>query len=223
MYDKIVQTDMFLTLLGGAPTQSCHVQQVIDIAPILVAADGGADTALKAGHTPRAVIGDMDSISPDAKLKIPSEALHFIAEQDSTDFEKCLRRITAPLILAVGFTGARLDHELAVCTALVRHPEQTCVLVGDTDICFLAPLTFEIDLPMGTRFSLFPMGQVKGQGEGLKYDITGLSFAPWSQIGTSNETTGLVKLSFDQRFMLVLLPRAYLGAVIKALVPDAIP
>lgn len=213
----IVQARTFLTLLGGAPTAASDVQKALALAPVLVAADGGADTALAAGHMPDAVIGDMDSISQHARSRIDDGRLHHIPEQDSTDFAKCLQRVRAPLILALGFLGGRLDHQLAACTTLVNFPEQTVLLVGEEDVCFLSPSDFAIDLPAGTRFSLFPMGPVSGRSTGLKYAIDGLTLSPATRVGTSNEVTGPVRLQFDSREMLVLVPRGCLDAVIAAL------
>jgi len=213
----IVQSNTFLTLLGGALTPARDLRMALDIAPVLVAADGGADTALAAGHMPDAVIGDMDSISAESRANIEPDRLHHVAEQDSTDFAKCLQRVSAPLILALGFTGGRLDHQLAACTTLVNFPNQRVVMLGAEDICFLSPRELEIDLPIGTRFSLYPMGPVKGTSSGLKYPVDGLTLSPATRVGTSNEVTGPVKLQLERREMLVLVPRDCLGAVITAL------
>ena len=217
MRPLIVQSTTFLTLLGGSSTHFGHLDQALRLAPILVTADGGADLAIESGHAPAHVIGDMDSISQTAQNLIPRENQHLIEDQDGTDFDKCLRHIQAPAILALGFSGGRLDHQLAACTTLVRHPDQRCVMIAQEDVCFLAPLAFTIDLPSGTAFSLFPMGAVEGRSTGLKYPIDGLKFTPDGQVGTSNEVTGPVKLSFDKRLMLVLLPVAHLELVLEVL------
>lgn len=214
----IVHTPLFMTLLGGAPTHFRHVIQALKLAPILVCADGGAELAVEHDVQPEAVIGDMDSLSAEAREKLDPARIHHIAEQDSTDFEKCLRSVQTPAILAYGFTGGRLDHQLAACTALVRHPEQRCILMGEEDLCFLAPLHFAIDLPEGTRFSLYPMGEVSGESEGLMYPIDGLTMSPATRGGTSNEVTGPVKLRLEARLMLVLLPVEHVEAVLDALV-----
>jgi thiamine pyrophosphokinase len=221
MTAMIVQTDLILTLFGASPTQLTIVKQAVNDAVILVAADGGASVSVAAGRIPDAVVGDMDSILPETRAAIPSDCFHHIAEQDSTDFEKCLRRIKAGAIIAFGFLGGRIDHELAACTALVRHPEQICIMVGEEDICFLAPSEFGINLPLGTRFSLFPMGPVSGTSSGLKYKIDGLAFTPATQVGTSNEVTGPVSLTFETRQMLIILPRETLADVLQVLAPQA--
>nr|WP_121022239.1 thiamine diphosphokinase [Litoreibacter meonggei] len=218
---RIVHTPLFVTLLGGGPTHFSHVIQSLTKAPILVCADGGAELAVTHGLEPEAVIGDMDSLSAKARAGLDPACVHHIAEQDSTDFEKCLRSVSTPAILAHGFTGGRMDHQLAACTALVRHPEQKCILMGEEDLCFLAPLNFQIDLPVGTLFSLYPMGEVSGRSAGLKYPIDGISMSPATRGGTSNEVSGPVSLSFSARLMLVLLPLEHVDAVLDRLVSSS--
>lgn len=214
----LLETGKFVTLLGGAPTQFGPVLQSLKRAPILVAADGGANLALSNGRSPDLVIGDMDSISDTARSDINADNFHYIADQDSTDFEKCLSQISAPLILAHGFLGARLDHSLAAFHALTRFERTRCILIDETDICFLAPAALSLDLEPGTRVSLFPMAAVSGTSEGLRWPIEGLNFSPATKIGTSNEATGPVQLRFEGPSMLVILPRDSLDQAIDGLV-----
>ena len=189
---------------------------------MLVAADGGADVALGFGLLPDAVIGDFDSISEAARRAIPANRQHPIPEQDTTDFDKCLRNIAAPFVVAVGFTGARIDHALAVFNTLVRHSHRRCVILGPQDVCFVCSPVLTLDLPPGTRLSLFPMGRVRGTSDGLRWPIAGLDFAPDARVGTSNEAVGgPVQLSFDAAAMLVILPADFLDAAIAALCPPA--
>lgn len=218
MPEIIVATDQFLTLLGGSRTHFSHIKQAVSEAPILTAADGGADTALANNLSPEAVIGDFDSISPETLEKIPPERCHHIAEQDSTDFEKCISRIEAPLIIAVGFSGARLDHQLAVLTVMAKYPDKTVILLGEDDLCFLVPERLKLDLPTGCRFSIFPFAPVKGESTGLKYPINGLTLSPLGMVGTSNEVEGPVDLRLPGRTSFVLLPPKQLKAAIAALV-----
>lgn len=189
-------------------------------APVLVAADGGADRALAAGHMPHAVIGDFDSVSDAARARIPADRQRVISEQDTTDFDKALRSVAAPFVLALGFAGARIDHGLAVFNALLRHPGRACVILGPQDAVFLCPPQVTLRLRVGDRLSLFPMGPVSGESEGLRWPIAGLRFAPDGQIGTSNEVSvPQVRLRFDAARMLVIVPRVRLDAVLTGLVP----
>lgn len=213
----IVDSSENIILLGAGEVTSEALAEALTLAPILVAADGAAALALAFGHLPRAVIGDLDSIDGASRARIPPERLHLVSEQDSTDFEKCLAKVRAPLILGVGFMGARLDHELAAYNALVRYPQQRCILIGPVDICFHAPPTLELNLDAGCRVSLFPMGAVTGRSEGLRWPIEGLQFAPDGRIGTSNAALGPVRLAFDGPGMLVILPREALAAAMAGL------
>ncbi len=210
-----------ITLVGGAGLSDQLFDQALQVAPLVVAADSGADRALAHGITPRAVIGDFDSISQAARAALPEAILHQMQDQDSTDFDKCLRSVTAPLILGVGFCGDRLDHQLAACNTLVRYPLQRCVLLGETDLVFLCPPAIHLPLDAGCRVSLFPMGAVEGLSDGLKWPLRGLNFAPDGQVGTSNAATGPVHLTITAPKMLVMLPVDRLNIVVTALAESA--
>ncbi len=213
----IVDTSEDVTLLGAGDIADGTLNDALALAPILVAADGAAGRALALGLMPQAVIGDLDSLDAATRARIPPERLHGLAEQDSTDFDKCLRNISAPLVLGVGFAGQRLDHELAAYNALVRLAGHRCILIGPVDICFHAPPRLALDLAPGTRVSLFPMAPVTGRSTGLRWPIGGLHFAPDGRVGTSNEATGPVALEFDGPGMLVILPMAALRPAMAAL------
>ena len=209
-----------VTLLGAGPVSYGDIEEILEIAPNLVAADGGAAAALTVGKAPDLVIGDFDSLPQFVSDTLPKERLLYVPEQDTTDFEKCLARISAPLILALGFTGRRADHELAVYNALVRVPAAPCIVLGAHDLTFLAPVRLRLDLTHGQRISLFPMGAVRGRSTGLRWPIDGLDFAPDGRVGTSNIAEGQVTLEFDTGKMLVIMPRAGLEAAMAALAGD---
>lgn len=224
MNRPIVQSPDGVTLVGGGPVSKAELALALRYAPVVVAADGGADRVLAAGLMPEAVIGDFDSISAAARQVIPPDRQHVIGEQATTDFDKALRSVRAPFVLALGFTGARVDHGLAVLNTLVRHGARRCVLVGTKDVVFHAPARLEIDMRVGERFSLFPMAAVTGQSEGLEWPIGGIGFAPDGMVGTSNRVAARrVVLAMDGPGMLVILPRARLGAALRALLPEGLP
>ena len=209
-------------LVGGGEVSANSLELLAVFSGKFVAADGGVAHILKASHQPEAVIGDFDSLNPDLLSALPSECLHRISEQDSTDFEKAISRIDAPLILAVGFTGGRLDHELAVLHAMLAFPERVCILIGAEDILFLAPPHIDLDLPAGTRFSVMPLASVIAESEGLRWPLGGHEYAPGFRIGTSNEVQSgagevAVSLDVDRPNMLVILPNEHLDRVMNSL------
>lgn len=212
-----------VTLVGGGRLGADDLSAALALAPHLVAADSGAAAALGAGHMPEAVFGDMDSLAPKIRARIPAERVHAIPEQTSTDFDKALRHIAAPFVVAAGFTGARVDHELAVYHGLAVRPDLRCIVLGARDVVVHAPPRLVLDLPLGTRLSLFPLAEVTGTSHGLAWPIEGLVFHPAGRIGTSNRTDAArVVLSFDAPGMLLILPRAHLAGLAAALAATSI-
>lgn len=213
----IVRKSETVTLVGAGLATIDEINRCVALSTAVVAADGGAAHCLEAGVVPDAVIGDMDSLQHSRLDGIPADRVHAISEQDSTDFDKALRNIQAPLVLGVGFTGARLDHQLAVYNVLVRRPERQCIILSDTDIAFLCPPVLRLALAPETRVSLFPMGLVEGTSHGLKWPINGLTFTPDGRIGTSNEATGDIEITVTGPKMLVMLPKSELESVVASL------
>ncbi len=221
MKTVIVQSQDAITLVGGGPVTRRDLAFATARAPVLVAADGGADRLLAAGLMPKAVIGDFDSLSEAGQRAIAADRQFRIDEQETTDFDKALRSVNAPFVLALGVTGARLDHGLAALNALVRHQGCPCLVMSSRDVVFHAGAGVDLRLVVGDRLSLFPMAPVTGSSGGLQWPIDGLRFAPGGMIGTSNIVSApRVTLRFDQPGMLVILPRARLDAAISALVPQ---
>ncbi|PWK60720.1 thiamine diphosphokinase [Roseicyclus mahoneyensis] len=210
-------SDTGVTLLGGGHLGPGDLAAALALAPRLVAADGGAAAALDEGRIPEAVYGDMDSLAQEARARLSPGTVHAILEQDSTDFDKALRHIRAPVVLAAGFTGDRVDHELAVYHGLVARPEARCIVIGARDLVLHAPPELVLDLPEGTRLSLFPMARVTGRDSGLEWPIANVVFDPARRIGTSNRIKRApLQLVFDTPGMLVIVPRDHLGAVTAA-------
>jgi thiamine pyrophosphokinase len=205
----IVRSDRPVTLVGGADVGPGDLETALALAPTLVAVDGGAGACRAAGADPVAVIGDMDSLSPDA-AEAYCDRLHPITEQETTDFDKALRNIAAPLVIAAGFSGGRFDHELAVLHSLLRHADRPCIVLGAVSLSFLCPPELRLDLRPGTVVSLFPLRPCRTESEGLRWPTAGIDFAPDGRIGTSNEALGPIRLRAPAPGMLAILPRGVL-------------
>lgn len=218
----IVCSNVPITLLGGGSLNSNDLPESLSHAPRLVAVDGGGDAALARGHVPEAVIGDMDSLSAAGRAALAGR-LHRLEEQDTTDFDKALRSVEAPLVLAVGMTGGRFDHDLAALNVLVRHPDRRCVLIGADSLVLLAPPRLSLDLEPGTGVSLFPLGPVRATGTGLRWPVEGIEFSPAGRIGTSNAATGPVSVAPVAPLLLLILPRATLPTLVPALLDPDLP
>lgn len=219
----IVRAPEGATIVGGGEVGASSFERALERAPVLVAADDGAAKALELGKTPQAVIGDMDSLPQSAVGSIPADNLHRIEEQDSTDFAKCVRSIDAPIIVGVGVLGPRLDHGLAALNVLVSNPGQRLVLLNESEVCFLCPPKMEIELPVGSRISLFPMRHVTGTSIGLRWRLDGLRFSPDGLTGTSNEVSrSQVEVCFREPGMLMILPVVQFHNVLDRLSETAV-
>lgn len=206
MNDIIVSAQEPILLVGGAHGDNAQLLSLLDEVKTVVAADSGADWLRSVGRLPDALIGDLDSVSAATRAAIPSQSVHLISEQDSTDFDKALRSISAPLIIGIGFLGGQVDHLLAVMTVLARHSDRAVVLVGEKDVVAHLPPQITLPVSPGTRVSLFPMRSVMGTSTGLHWPIDGLELSPGARVGTSNRADGPVSLTVYGPGLLVILP-----------------
>ncbi len=208
-----VEFDQAITLLGQADVASRHLNALVDSVAPLICADGGANTAQEFRLKPDIIVGDMDSFNG----AFDGHVIH-LSEQDTTDFEKCLYSIKAPLYIGYGFLGGRVDHELTALSVLVRYPDRRVILLGDDDICFCCPKQLDIDLPKGTRVSIFPMSPTKMQSTGLKWPLDGIELSPSIRTATSNKASGKkLSLTLEQGDAIIILPVKYLDQVKRAL------
>ncbi len=206
-----------ITLVGAGTLQEPDFAKAFSLAPRIVAADGGAAHCLRLGHVPEAVIGDMDSLEQPQIADIPKDRVNHITDQDSTDFDKTLRSVAAPVAIGVGFSGDRIDHQLACYNVMVTRAHQRCILVGAADIVCVAPPRLQMDLTAGTRVSLFPLRAVRGTSRGLQWPIDQVAFAPDGPIGTSNMATGPIDLHMQAAGMLLILPKVWLAYLVSCL------
>ena len=207
-----------VTFLGGGIVRNKDLLTSIKLAPNLVAADGAADIAIKNNMTPYAVIGDMDSISKDFFDKNKKVKKVEILEQETTDFEKCLMRVKAKFAIAIGFLGARLDHQLAVLNTISSHDKYPVLLIGEKDIVFSCPGTLNLYLPVGTRVSLFPLKNIKVSTAGLDWNLNNEKLAPLERIGTSNRSNkSEVNVKTNNKGLLIILPKFYISNVLNAI------
>ena len=213
----IVSENEPITIVGGAHFSQGLLLETLKRAPVVYAADGGANLCMQYGCQPKQVIGDLDSLSPSLRSELdPSRVIH-VPEQDTTDFEKLLMRVDAPFMLAVGFMVGRIDHQMAVQTVLRAYAHRKIICVGDEDVMFVSPPEIDLPLDAGTRISLYPMAPVQVRSTGLYWPTDGLSFAPDGQIGTSNKAARPVTLLPSAPCMLVVLSKTCLDITIDAM------
>ncbi len=186
----------------------------------IVAADGGANRLIEKGIIPDAIIGDMDSVdialAQEHKIRMIETS-----EQDSTDFEKCLYSIDAPLFLALGFTGQRFDHTMATLHGMSKyHREKEIILVGSEDVSFIHSGKYKKRALKNQVFSIFPLETIEfSNSSGLKYSLKDLELSLGKTIGTSNLATKEIvtitpALQHEETPYLITLPNEMLDELI---------
>jgi len=155
----------------------------------LIAADGGANHLYDLNIIPDKIVGDLDSLKNKKYWKEKTEVI-YIEEQDSTDLEKVLEQTETPLYLAFGFAGDRFDHTLEILHVLSKYNNKNIIFFAGTDIIFRLPQKWKVELPIGTRLSLYPLHKTKIlKSSGLKWPIDGMEMRQGHLIGTSNKAT----------------------------------
>lgn len=216
----IVSNAMPLCLVGGAAATVDEINAISQWVGGFVAVDSGADILLDARLEPVVVIGDLDSLSPEARATF-AHRLHRIDEQSTTDFEKALSRIAAPAMIALGFTGGRMDHILSVLGVMLRYPEQPVILTDVHDVSFLVPAGQTVfALPQGTRVSLMPVAPATVSLAGVVWPFAQTLMQMAGFTSPSNAALGGEVTVKTDAPILVTLPRAHLATALKAVVRE---
>ena len=214
--NKIVSADRIVCLVGGAPLETSTLDLISAFVDRYIAVDAGADHLLRAGIQPAVVVGDLDSLSRHARATFADVLCH-ISEQSTTDFEKALSRVAAPAIIAVGFTGGRIDHALAVLNVMARYSQQRVFLLDQDDVSFVAAQgqTY-LDLPSGCRISMMPLGEASVSASGVVWPFSDQLMTPTGFISSSNAAAGgPITIDVDGP-LLITLPQAHLEDALQA-------
>lgn len=211
------QTPVFL--VGAGEFDSAQFLELYDDAFPVIAVDGGANHLYHAGVLPSIIIGDLDSVECLAKYDHRTTILQ-IADQNSTDLEKCIETISAPRYVGFGFTGKRFDHTMEIAHVFLKYAEKTIVFVSTHDVIFKIPHNWQCGLPSGTRVSLFPLKMTQIlHAHGFVYDPSHLAMEMGFKIGTSNTTNDEhISLSYDEKgFLIGIVPVSHFTAVLASL------
>ena len=165
----------FLLCNGEAPSRRL-LRRLAQSADYVVAADGGANEALRAGIYPHTIVGDLDSIRAAARRKFSRALLIRIRRQDNTDLEKSLDFIAAQGIRRVaiaGITGRRIDFALANFAVLWKYARRLELeVIGDGWRAYPVHRKFERKTRLGATVSIIPFGPCSGVTlRGLKYPL----------------------------------------------------
>lgn len=171
-----------IVFAAGTVQTGSAVTEALRQGELIIAADGGASTALALDHTPAIVVGDLDSLDQATRAELEragSQIVQAPVEKDETDTELAIdvalkqgaNRIT--LLGALG--GTRFEHTIANLLLLTAYPDTPLELVDGNARGWLlrGPGEARINGKEGDLLSLFPL-QTSAEGvctEGLYYPL----------------------------------------------------
>lgn len=175
---------------GSFPTHPRAAGELLGGVPI-VCCDGAVDRLVGCGLEPVAVVGDGDSISPQAAARW-ADRLHLDPDQDTNDLTKAVHYCAVQGwndITILGATGGREDHTLGNISLLAQYAAMglRVKMVTDRGVFtpILKPTIFACSV--GVQVSVFvldPRAAVAYRG--LKYDLPHGTAPSW-WCGTLNE------------------------------------
>ena len=184
-------------LLGNAETLPADfLKQLAARTDFVLVTDGAADRALQCGLIPDAVIGDLDSATPQAKKQLPHIPWIFVSNQNNTDLEKALDWLVTEKFTHVtlgGFFGGRLDFTLGNWLSLTPYTQKLQLTCVGPD-WMLAAVTKKLTVTCQPRKRVSLLTTTRCSGictTGLKYPLKNACLSN-TQPGRfiSNQTTG---------------------------------
>lgn len=152
-----------ILILGGELKKSSRIKKYTRESSLVVAADHGAQNALKLGIIPDHVVGDLDSLSAYVKsrLKAKSRFHRYPSRKDFSDAELALQFILSKKpteIIIIGALGKRIDHAIANLMLLTQIPEKILACIMDEGIeIFYVRNIFELKGKKGNLISILPL------------------------------------------------------------------
>lgn len=211
----------FIILLAGDLVADDRVKARCQSARI-IAADGGIVHAKSLGVSPELLLGDFDSTPPDLIERYKHvEKVTFERAKDMSDGSLAIRTAVdmgAQSIVLVGaLGGSRTDHTFALMAEMLQvYAEGIDIsMTSGTEECWpLDDKLFEIDLPLGSMFSILPFSDLNGLSiSGAQYPLDAVNVAFGSTHTISNIANGRVQITLQSgRAVLISRPHDFSGA-----------
>ena len=209
----MVDPDVVVVASGQGP------KLAIPHARSVVAADGGLQRAHELGLAVDVVVGDLDSVTPDALAAAEAAGVRVVRHppaKDATDLELALDEsvaLGARRVLLVASSVGRLDHLLGSLLLLgsARYAAlELDALVGDA-LVHVVRRERTLSGASGELVSLLAVGSpaLGVATDGLEYPLRGETLEPGSSRGLSNVFTGAeARIGLADGVLLAIRPGA---------------
>jgi len=181
----------------------------LDKADVIVCCDGSAESLLNSGKIPDAIVGDMDSISNELKIRF-SDRIFVEDNQETNDLTKAVgwcHNSGYNDITILGATGKREDHTIGNISLLAEYSRFINVkMVTDTGIILPFHKSCRLKTFPGQQISIFSIDpETEITSAGLRYPLVRRKLKNWWE-ATLNEAVGdEAELLFDGGPIMVFL------------------
>ena len=144
-----------VVVANGRFPQTALPLHLLHQASVVIACDGAVEALDKAGITPTAIVGDLDSI-PSRFREQYADRIHIVEDQEINDLTKSVRfahRSGQQEVLILGATGLREDHTLGNISLLMDYAPlfQRIEMLSDYGIFTPILQTATLDSPFLAR------------------------------------------------------------------------
>lgn len=170
------------------------------MADLVIAVDSGGDACVAAGVGVDVLVGDLDSITPEALSALRESGTRidrFPSDKDVTDLALALLaagRVGAGSVRVLGALGGRLDHELCVWGDVARAAHLAPTLVGrgiEAHVLSPSGRTRMYVEGQGSVVSVLPLlGDAVVSALGMRWNLDHETVGALSGHGLSNEVSG---------------------------------
>lgn len=188
---KPLEPGEVVILANGEFPQSDFALGYLQAADQIICCDGAVKPLINFGLEPSLVIGDLDSIGDELKLRF-SDRLIEVTEQETNDLTKAISWAIAndiDRVIVLGADGKRIDHTIANAALIAEHCGFIDLMMVTND-GFLLPLTSTttFSCQQGQTVSIFSLSNgTSYSSRGLKYPLNQTVLSTlWS--GSLNET-----------------------------------
>ena len=175
----------------------------------IVCCDGSTENAVYAGFTPFAIVGDMDSLSREMKIRF-SDRIFQDKEQETNDLTKAVKwchRAGYNEVIILGATGKREDHTIGNISLLTEYAKIVNVsMVTDTGVFLPFLNSCRVDSFTGQQISVFSIDSgTQITSAGLRYPLTKKYLGNWWEATLNEALDDHFTLEFDSGRVIVFL------------------
>ncbi len=199
-----------IILADGAFPQHTIPLDMLKSGMDIICCDGATTKLVAAGMEPSYIVGDLDSIPQDLKVKY-ADRLVYMPDQDTNDLTKAINfsiEKAYDTIYILGATGLREDHTLGNISLLIQYAMKGINVQMLTDYGTFIPLLATATLKSYKRqqISIFQLTtDTLITTSGLMYAVDKRAFRQWWE-GTLNEAlSDTFEVRFDKGEVIVFL------------------